>query len=96
MKEFLLQATPTQILLGMYQFEGNKTISIPLFLKVYNTWLELDDVTADIELAVMVTKKVPPEYYTWKELKDEPGAWAFAASIEARTSLKEWANKILA
>lgn len=95
-KDFLLRATSTQILLGMYRFEGQYNITIPIFLREYQQWLELDDGSADIELAMLITHKVPPAYYTWKELKDEQDSWAFSQAQEAKSTLKEWADRILA
>lgn len=95
MKELLLRANPTQVLLGMYQFEGNRTVTIPQFYRAHEEWLELDESAADIELAVLITNKTPPDYYTWKELKDEQTAAAYALAFEAHYKLQEWADRIL-
>src|SRR3990172_11294622 len=94
-KQFLQGVSPAQILLGMYQYQGNRTISIPQFLKQSNEWLELDEEEVDIDLAICVTNHVPQEYYDYHDYKEEENARSYQISREAKTKLKEWAGLII-
>src|SRR3990167_5130056 len=96
LKEFLLRATPIQILLGMYQYQGERTVSIPQFLKSEAVWLEEDEQWAEICLATYITSVRPPEYYEYLDFCEEQTADAFIRSLAARLKLKEWAEKVLA
>lgn len=95
LKEFLEVATPVQILLGMYQFEDEHNVTIPMFIRTQNTWLELDPETADIELATLISRKIPPDYYVWKELRQEQDADSWYLYNQARIAIREWADRIL-
>ena len=95
-KEFLVRATPVQILFGMYQYQKSKTISIPQFLKQCDRWLEDDEQWAEIELARNLTSTTPPEYFVYMDLIEEETAYAFQLSFAARQSLRQWADRILA
>jgi len=94
-KQFLQGVSPAQILLGMYQYQGNRTISIPQFLKQSNEWLEIDEEEVDIDLAICVTNHVPPEYYQYHDLEGEENARAYQICREAKIRLQEWAGLIL-
>lgn len=96
LKDFLLRANSVQILLGMYRMRGQSTITIPQFLRQNEAWLEEDEYLAEIELARYISKITPPEYYTYRDLMDEESTFAFKNSFEARQSLKEWSDRILA
>lgn len=94
-KDFLSRATPPQILLGMYLYKDIRTVTIPQFLKQWESWLMEDNIWAEVELACYVSKHTPPEYYTYKDLIDEQNSDAFVTSMEARLKLREWAEGVL-
>ena len=77
-------------------YEGNRTITIPQFIRAHELWLDEDELRADIELATLITHKVPPDYYVWKDFQNEETAYAYGKALEARSNLKEWADRILA
>lgn len=95
-KEKLEFITPVQMLLGFYFYKANKTVTIPQFLKNYETWLYMDESWAEIELACHITDTYPPAYYICLDLVDEETSEAYLAYTEARLLLKEWAERILA
>jgi hypothetical protein len=95
LKTSLLQYTPCQILVGMFQYKQNSTISIPQFLRQSEEWLLEDEKWAEIELAHYLTKRAPPEYYTYLDLIDEESTYAFTHILAARKSLADWSDKIL-
>lgn len=95
-KDFLLNCNSVQMLLGFYRYEGQHTITIPIFLRQAELWLELDEAAAEIELCVLLTRKIPSEYLIWKELKDEQTNYAFMQAFAARQALREWTDRILA
>lgn len=99
-KERLTYLTPVQILLGMYQYVGNKTITIPRFLKSEEAWLIDDEIEAEIELAVCITHTEPPAYWIWLDTRDEVASNntsydVFVQGLSAKKELQEWANSVL-
>lgn len=94
-KEMLEVATPVQILLGIYHYEHNGTASVPIMCRHRDEWLELDEFDAEARLAVMITKKKPAAYFTYFELREEPGAWAAEESQKAKAELATWIDGIL-
>lgn len=94
-KEFLLRATPVQVLLGMYQYKNNNTITIPQFLRQADTWLELDESWAEVELAIEITGHPPLDYYVYIENFDEERADYFTQGLAARVRLREWSERVL-
>jgi hypothetical protein len=95
-KEFLQGCNSVQLLLGIYRYEANPTITIPQFLRHSDEWLEVDEAWAEVELATYLTKTIPPQYLIYQELKDEETVNAFGHAFAARQFLKEWADRILA
>lgn len=93
-KQALIEMNPVQMLLGIYQ-QTSKSISIPQFLRNKEQWLELDEGTAEIELAIAVTRHIPPEYYVYHENLDEESPMAHGRALEARLKLREWAENII-
>lgn len=94
-KDFLLLATPVQVLLGMYQYKDIRTVTIPQFLRQWESWLIEDEAWAEVELACYVARQTPPEYYIYKDLVNEQNSEAFFTSIEARLKLREWSEGVL-
>lgn len=88
-------SSPVQILYGMYQYVGVKTISIPMFLRQRNDWIEDDEEMAGIELARLVTKATPPCYYAFMDLKDEESALLRGAALTNLRDLIEWKDNVL-
>lgn len=95
LKDALVRYTSVQIMLGFYQYEHNATISIPQFIRQNEQWLCVDELEADIELAVLVARKKPEAYYVWQDYKDEDSAYAFGQAVAARQDLKQWADRVL-
>lgn len=95
-KDFLLRGNSVQILLGMYRRASLRTLTIPMFLRQHEEWFEYDESLAEIELARHISHTTPPEYYTYIDLVGEETSFAFQKSLEARITLREWANKVLA
>lgn len=96
MKEFLQRANSVQIVLGMYHYKDVGTISIPMFIKQYNDWLEIDEEWAEVELAVCITDTVPTFYNIYVENNDSFNAEYYIQAQEARELLFEWKERILA
>lgn len=95
-KELLEIATPVQVLYGIYQYKGVNSITVPQFVKSVTAWLEEDKDWAEVELCRYITNTTPKEYYEYKDLVDEQGAYAFEVCATAKQSLKLWADRILA
>lgn len=96
LKNFLVHTSPVQVLLGMYQFRSQRTISIYQFLSASAEWLEPDIVVAKIELARCISNKTPPSYFVWMDNKDEEFATAQEYGKKALDELKSWAEIVLA
>lgn len=99
-KEHLRDVTPIQMLLGIYQYVENKTISIPQFLRNQEDWLVEDEGEAAIELAVCISHNTPPAYWIWQDGKDEMMSrnttyGIFGQTLAARKELLEWSERIL-
>lgn len=87
--------TPAQILYGMYQYEGERTITIPQFLAQQEDWLvEADE--AEIELACCMSKTTPPEYYIWQDYKNSDNSYGYQQARDAKRKVQIWAQKVLA
>lgn len=84
-----------QILLGMYQKRGNRTISIPQFLADIDDWLEPDMERATIELACEMSGKTPTDYYIWRDMQGEESAQAVKQGDEAYQRLLTWAYQVI-
>lgn len=88
--------TPAQILYGMYQYEGERTVSIPQFLNQLEDWLLEPPQEAEIELAICISHTTPPEYFIWQDLKNEESSYAYQQARDAHKKLQLWAGRILA
>lgn len=85
-----------QLLAGMYQYVGKKTITIPQFLSQEEEWLVEDEMEAQIELAVYISHTKPPAYWIWQDLKNEPGDYRiYNQAKEAFDELRDWSERIL-
>lgn len=94
-KQLTEGVTPAQILFGMYQYEGERTITIPQFLAQQEDWLvEADE--AEIELACCISHTTPPEYYIWQDLRNEQTSYAYQQAKDAHRKVLIWANRVLA
>lgn len=96
LKNFLLHTSPIQVLLGMYQYRSQRTISIYQFLTQTENWLESDIAIAKIELARCVANKTPASYYTWMDHKDEESALGQSYAAQAYNQIMAWADGVLA
>lgn len=94
-KRALLTMNSVQILLGMYQFENSRTISIPQFMRQQDAWLELDEAWADVRLAILLSHKTPSDYFLYMDCRDEETTQAYQQAIKARESLQAWADRII-
>jgi hypothetical protein len=80
----------------MYQYKGERTVSIPQFLKQRDEWFVEDETEAMIELAVCVSETTHPSYWIWQDLRTEyPRPEWVRAYNEALKELKDWANRII-
>jgi hypothetical protein len=95
-KEALLKYSPAQILLGIYQCKEAETLTIPLFLQNFESWIEKDEIWVEINLATQITKTYPKEYFIYLDFCDEESSYAWQQSSNAKKTLKEWADKVLA
>ena len=87
--------TPAQILYGMYQYETERTITIPQFLAQQEDWL-VDAGNAEIELACCISHTTPPEYYIWQDFKNSDNSYGYQQAREAHRKVQQWAMRILA
>lgn len=93
-KKALTELTPAQILFGMYQYETERTITIPQFLAQQDDWaIDKDD--AEIELACCISHTTPPEYYLWQDLRHEQTSYAYQQARDAHRKVQIWANRVL-
>lgn len=88
--------TPAQILFGMYQYENEKTITIPQFLKQMEEWLLEPAGDAEIELACCMSHTIPPEYFLWQDYRETENSYGYKQSREAHRKIMQWAQKVLA
>ena len=88
--------TPAQILYGMYQYQGERTITIPQFLAQQEDWLIEPAADAEIELACCISHTTPPEYFLWKELRTEESSYLYQQARDAHKKVQTWAMKVLA
>lgn len=95
LKNHLQRYSGVQILLGMYQYRGNGTISIPQFLNDIDNWLETDEEIATIELACRMSHTRPTDYYIWRDMQGEETAQAVKQGDEAYQRLLTWANRVI-
>lgn len=91
----LLLYTPAQIILGMYQYKKNPTMTVPAFARNPDNWVEDDLEWAEVKLAIHVSGQTPKEYYILEDNKDSVQQQYFQMAIEARKFLEEWAGRIL-
>lgn len=94
-KEFLKQASPIQIVLGMYQHRNEKSLSVPTFLSNSGDWLVADENKALIELAICMIETAPSEYWIWCDYRDEESAYAEEQTKKALGVLLSWARRIV-
>lgn len=88
--------SPIQILYGMYQYIGQRTISIPQFLSQEEDWFVPDEMEAQIELAVAISHTKPPAYWIWHDLKEEPPSYTvFNQSKQAFSELRDWSERVI-
>src|SRR6185436_11954014 len=94
-KRALVELTPAQILYGMYQYETERTISIPQFLAQQEDWV-IDAEEAEIELAICISHTTPPEYFLWQDYRQEQTSYAYQQARDARRKLQVWSARVLA
>lgn len=95
-KQRLQYMTPVQVLLGMYQYIGQTTVTIPQFLEQEEEWWVMDEMEAQIELAVCISHTKPPAYWIWQDLKNEPQYYGiYKQAKEAFEELRAWSERIL-
>ena len=98
LKRFMAEhsATPPQMLLGMHQYRGNKTLTLPQFLRGWEEWLIEDEWEAELELAVRIAHIEPPAYFIYHDFADEDEtADNYARFVEAKQLLSVWKERIL-
>lgn len=95
LKDYLNAHTPVQVLYGFYQCANRSNISIPLFLKLEDNWLEEDEFEAELELARFISHTTPPAYYTYQELKSEESFWSIQSVKTAKAILIQWIEGVL-
>lgn len=95
LKEFLKQASPIQILVGMYDYRNEKGLSVPAFLNQSDEWLIDDENEALIQCAIRMTDSAPPEYWIWCDYRDEESAYALEESKKALKICLDWAKRIV-
>ena len=95
-KQLTEGVTPAQILFGMYQYEGERTITIPQFLSQMDEWLVEPAEEAEIELACCMSKTTPPEYYIWQDYRFEQTSYGYQQARDAKRKVQIWASKVLA
>lgn len=90
-------ATPDQILLGIYQYKDVRTVSIPQFLRQWESWLVADEWLAELELAVCICMgNAPPEYYVYHDLVDDVQNSDDVGHLEdAKQKLSNWKERVL-
>lgn len=96
LKNFLLHTSPIQVLLGMYQYRSQRTISVYQFLTQSEDWLEPDIAVAKVELARCVANKTPPSYYVWMDYKEDESVVAKSFTDSSFSTLTAWADGVLA
>lgn len=95
LKDLLLRYSPIQVLLGMYQYEGNRTVTISQFVRNVDSWIEEDDFVARITLAMKISHLTPPAYYVWMDNVEEEDAVSFKRAEEAAETLRVWSDRVL-
>lgn len=94
-KRALVELSPAQILYGMYQYETERTISIPQFLTQQEDWV-IDRDEAEIELAICISHTTPPEYFIWMDTRNEQTSYAYQQARDAHRKLQIWSQRVLA
>lgn len=94
-KKALTELSPAQILYGMYQYETERTISIPQFLAQQEDWV-IDRDEAEIELAICISHTTPPEYFIWMDTRNEQTSYAYQQARDAYRKLQIWSARVLA
>lgn len=94
LKDSLEIYTPIQLMLGMYNYQG-ENLTVPRFLKQHEEWLEEDEIWAEIKLAVYLTNQPPKDYYIYMDYSSEETSEAFSMTRDAFKNLLEWADKVL-
>lgn len=95
-KQRLEYLTSVQILLGMHQYVGEKTISIPQFLKQESDWLVEDSITAQIELAAAMANTRPAAYLIWQDLRyEDPTYENMEEYRKAKNELVKWSERVI-
>ena len=98
LKRFMAEhsATPPQILLGMHENKGSRTLTIPQMLRAWEEWLVEDEWEAELELAVRISHNEPAAYFIYHDFADEDEtADNYARFIEAKQVLSVWKERIL-
>lgn len=95
LKEALMRYTSAQILLGMHQYNGASTITIPQFLLRHERWLEPDEMWAEIRLAMEISNSTPPEFYIYMDNQEPEDSGSFQIGLAARLKLREWSDRVL-
>lgn len=93
--ELLKICTPVQVLLGMYQFKGQANISIPIFTRNMDEWIEVDEEWAEVELARHISNSTPSDYYIFMDMRDSWDAQSFQTANEHMRATIRWADRVL-
>ena len=99
LKKFMAETglKPTQILLGMYSYRGNDTISVLRFIQNKDSWVNDYEWEAELELACLVSHNIPQDYLLYHDLRDEddtPDRRYHMSNVVS--SLSVWKERILA
>lgn len=94
-KEALTIYTPVQLMFGIYQMQGNKTVSIPQFLRGHAIWLMDNELDCSIELARLITGTAPKEYWIYRDFENPFSSAELHLYEAAKAALIEWADRIL-
>ena len=95
-KRKLDELSPVQILSGMVRYIGEQTVSIPMFLREEDDWVNWNELECQAELARFISHHTPESYYVYMDLKNESlipiMQEHFKKAIE---DLQEWSERIL-
>ena len=87
--------SPVQIMLGMLQYKGARTITIPQFLSQEESWYLDDEELAEIELARALTGVTTEDYYVFRDLEISFNPKEIIKAQEAFKNLKVWAERVI-
>lgn len=87
--------SPVQIMLGMLQYKGARTITIPQFLSQEEDWYLDEEELAEIELARALTGVTTEDYYVFRDLENTFNPKEIITAQEAFKRLKVWAERVI-